>query len=519
MELTTFQVHYEWIVVLGCFAAFFTAYGIGANDVANAFSSSVSSKAITMRQALFIAAIFEFTGSLLLGAHVTETIRSGIANTKCFTHMPAVLMWGMCSVDIATGIWLWVATYIELPVSTTHSTIGGIIGMTIVAAGADCVIWTQDIPDFPYIKGVSVIVVSWVSSPLCSGIVASLAFLVARTFVLRSPSSTERALATYPLLVWFVISLALFMLIIKGTNNVNGTWDPQGKDLGAACGICIGGGLFLALIAWACKPFIRAMVDAVSDEPEEAGKTSADVAMDLSTDAEEPKTNSILAWVRKNIDVDPTAVAARSGDKIAAMHESAEKFPPKTEQVFRYMQVITASMMSFSHGANDVANAMGPFSAVWFIWKSSGKFGSKKNDVGEDMYWILAIGGLGIVVGLATFGYKIIWAIGVKLTKITPSRGFAIELGAMFTILLGSRFGLPLSTTHCAVGATVGVSMTEGRRGATNWWFFLRMIAGWCLTMVINGLFTACIFSMGYWGIHWDDDQMIGPNWRHPYTN
>jgi len=505
-------------MVLGIFAAWFTAYGIGANDVANSFSTSVSSKALTYRQAMGIAAVFEFTGSILLGAHVTETIRSGIALTSCFTKMPAVLMWGMCAVDIATGIWLWLATYIELPVSTTHSTVGGIVGMAIVASGAKCVIWNGTQTEFPYIKGVTVIVISWFTSPVISGVISLITFLVARTFVLRSENSTARALLTYPLLIWFVITSALFMLVIKATNNVNGGWDPVKKNFGDACAICILGGLFVAIISFFLKFIIIREVDKISDDHEvnEAKRQEISLALD-EADAALPK-KGILAWIRRNIDVDPDKVTVAAGAKVMAIHNSAEVFKPKTEGVFRYMQVMTASMMSFSHGANDVANAMGPFSAIWFIWKTSGKFGSSKNNIGDDMYWILAIGGFGIVVGLATFGYKIIWAMGIKLVKITPSRGFAIELGAMLTVLVASRIGLPISTTQCAVGATVGVSIAEGRASATNWLFFFRMVFGWIITMAVNGTFVACVFSMGYWGIHWDKTQTIPKNWQHKYT-
>jgi len=175
------------------------------------------------------------------------------------------------------------------------------------------------------------------------------------------------------------------------------------------------------------------------------------------------------------------------------------------------MQVVTAALDAFAHGANDVANAMGPFAAIYFIYARGGEF-SKKNDVGNDMYWILAIGGLGIVAGLGIYGYKIMYAIGIKLAKITPSRGFSIELGAMFVVLLGSRFGIPLSTTHCQVGATMGVAATEGRLAATNWSIVYKTVAGWIFTMVVNGTFTATIAAIGMAAIDWDDATQAGLN-------
>ena len=227
------------------------------------------------------------------------------------------------------------------------------------------------------------------------------------------------------------------------------------------------------------------------------------------------------------------------------------------------MQIMTACFDSFAHGANDVANAVGPFAACWYVYSNNGKF-SKKNDIGADMYWILAIGGLGIVVGLGLYGCesrlrplsqcasaplgaargsarpapprayvwaccvclclrfgpgarradKIMFAIGLKLAKVTPSRGFAIELGSMFVVLLGSRFGIPLSTTHCQVGSTIGVSLTEGRLSSTNWSLVGRAALGWIFTMIVAGLLTACIFSMGYAGIQYDDSQQLGKGWQ-----
>jgi len=215
------------------------------------------------------------------------------------------------------------------------------------------------------------------------------------------------------------------------------------------------------------------------------------------------------------------------------------------------MQIMTATFDSFAHGANDVANAVGPFAACWYVYSNNGKF-SKKNDIGVDMYWILAIGGLGIVVGLGLYGCesrsfartllqraprsssrlrlcvclrlrfgpgarradKIMFAIGLKLAKVTPSRGFAIELGSMFIILLGSRFGIPLSTTHCQVGATIGVALTEGRASATNWTIVGKAVLGWIFTMIVAGTLTATIFSMGYAGIQFDDSQQLGKGWQ-----
>merc|ERR1712228_739836 len=176
------------------------------------------------------------------------------------------------------------------------------------------------------------------------------------------------------------------------------------------------------------------------------------------------------------------------------IHSNAEKFEPKTEAVFRYIQIFTAICDSFAHGANDVANAMGPFMAIYSIYKVGGV--SKKVNMGDDAYWILAIGGVGIGVGLLPYGYKIMRAIGVKLAVITPSRGFAIELGAAIVIIIGSYLGLPLSTTHCQVGATTGVALLEGGKGA-NKIVLLKCVVGWIITLIVVGFTTGLLVAQG----------------------
>merc|ERR1711998_669548 len=175
-----------------------------------------------------------------------------------------------------------------------------------------------------------------------------------------------------------------------------------------------------------------------------------------------------------SLDTDPHASIGEE-QRVAAIHANAEKFDPQAEAVFRYIQIFTAICDSFAHGANDVANAMGPFMAIYVIHKNGGA--SSKSDSGDDAYWILALGGVGIGAGLLLYGYKIMRAIGVKLAVITPSRGFAIELGAAIVIIIGSYIGMPLSTTHCQVGATTGVALLEGGKGINKWVLFKTVFA------------------------------------------
>jgi len=502
---------YVWMVVLGAFFAFFTAFGIGANDVANAFATSVGSKALRIRDAMVIAAIFEFAGAVLLGGHVSDTIRKGIADQSCFADQPGVLMWGMTAVCLCTGLWLYLATFLELPVSTTHSAVGGVIGMSMVTVGAQCVDWGSTKEKPLYVTGVGSIVMSWVFSPVLSACLAALIYFITRTFVLRSDNSTMRALNSYPILVWFCVTMALMYVLIKGAKGQEKAigWDPDGDELWIAIVIGVGAGGLVALLSVGLRGYIKSQTEMVSDEPEEAVKPVA--VADVRPQVNDEKPKGLVGYLKNALDTDVDAIVAEN-DTVNDIHAHAEKFSKRTEVVFRYMQILTAALDAFAHGANDVANAMGPYAAVYFIYKSEGQF-SKKNDVGNDMYWILAIGGFGIVVGLGVYGYKIMYAIGIKLAKITPSRGFSIELGAMFVVLLGSRFGIPLSTTHCQVGATMGVAAMEGRLGSTNWPIVYKTVAGWIFTMIVNAIFTATITSIGMAGINWNEHQTLSRWW------
>lgn len=186
--------------------------------------------------------------------------------------------------------------------------------------------------------------------------------------------------------------------------------------------------------------------------------------------------------------------AIDEGDVVASVHENQEKFDVKTEEAFKYLQIFTAICDSFSHGANDVANSVGPFAAILTTYEM-GRL-NKKNDVPK---WVLAFGGAGIVVGLGTYGYNIMRAIGVKLVAVTPSRGFAIELGAAIVIAIGSYLGLPLSTTHCQVGAEIGVGALEGHLGV-NWKFMAKIFTGWVFTLIIVGATSATMFAFGVFG-------------------
>ena len=192
---------YTWIVITGGVFAFIAAMGIGANDVANAYATSVGSKALTIKQAVICATIFESSGAILMGSHVTKTIRKGIADYECFEDDPGALMYGCMWVCFSVGAWLFIASKYEMPVSTTHSCVGGMIGMTIALKGTQCVNWYESRDMFPYIGGVSGIIISWIVSPVFSAIISTSLFGLMRKFILRSSQSFNRTTYLFPVLI------------------------------------------------------------------------------------------------------------------------------------------------------------------------------------------------------------------------------------------------------------------------------------------------------------------------------
>jgi len=379
-----------------------------------------------------LAVIFESLGAILMGSHVTDTIRNGIVNYECFQEQPYTLMYGSMWVLLSVTLWLFLASKWEMPVSTTHSCVGGMIGIGIALGGSDCVNWYEPKDTFPFVGGVGGIVASWVISPVFSALIAIALFGTTRALVLRKKFESTRSNIAYCILVGSVVTINSFFIIYKGAKGLG----LHKIELGTAMGISFGLGTLSALVTIPIVPCLKQK------------------AVPQEGDIELPDTIF-------NDEKEATCVAA--------IHENAEKFDSRTEELFKYLQVFTAICDSFSHGANDVANAIGPFAVIWVIFQA-GELDKK--------------------------GYKITQAIGNKLCKITPSRGTAIELGSALVIIIGSRLGLPLSTTHCQVGATVGVGLLEGRAGV-NRWICGKTVIGWVVTCAIVGLTSGVLVAQG----------------------
>lgn len=411
---------------------FYMAWSIGANDAANAMGTSVGSKAVSFKEAVIIAAIFEFSGAMIAGSSVTETMRSGIVDPNIFNDAAIVgtteghllFMMGMLAALIAAALWIHLAALLGWPVSTTHSIVGAITGFGLVTVGPAYIQWMTLVK----------IVGSWFVSPVTGGLLAFLSFLFVRKLIFNAPNPVKAVKKWSPVLVFPVFVVLGWMLFSKGMPGVD-----------------------MEAMGWGSQ-HIAALI--------------------LVTGVVGSVLTAVLVQRLKESDDD----------------DQQAKFA-KVERVFRYLQVITACFVAFAHGSNDVANSIGPLAAIVSVFESG-----KIMATSVVPSWVLLLGAVGIVIGLATYGYKVIETIGTKITEITPSRGFAAEFGAATTILLGSKLGLPLSTTHTVVGAVVGVGFARGMN-ALNLGIILSIIKSWVYTIPVAAVLTIALYFMmkGLW--------------------
>ncbi|KXZ41101.1 hypothetical protein GPECTOR_797g20 [Gonium pectorale] len=486
---------YMWLVILGFIVSFIMACGIGANDVANSFGTTVGAKTISLKQACLIAAVFEFAGAIGLGGEVTKTIAGSIARPAAFQADPEIFAYGMLSALISASSVVFIATYFSLAVSTTHSVIGAVMGFALVWGGSGAVVWNDKINEFPYSKGFVPVACSWFVSPISSAIAAGFLFWINRIGILRRENSTTLAIYCFPLLVAVTVFINVFFVIYKGAKNV-AHW---ASDKAAWVAAVIAAGCFLLSIF----PGIWLLRKAVMRDMERAAQKAADAEANANKDKDmeeaEVEPTSTMGKLYSKLKKAATHGLEKdihahieSDQTLADMHAAAEVFSPETEQVYKYLQVFSACAVSFSHGANDVANAVGPFSGIWYVYR----FWVVSSN-GDTPAWVLAMGGAGIVVGLATYGYKIMATLGVGIAKMTPSRGYCAELATAFTVSLASVYGLPISTTQCITGAEMGVGLVESVKTGANYKLFFKQVAAWICALVMAGFFSAAVFSFG----------------------
>jgi inorganic phosphate transporter, PiT family len=408
--------HVELYFWLAAIFGLFMAWGIGANDVANAMATSIGSKVLTIRKAIIVAAVFEFAGAVLAGGEVTSTIRGGIIDADVLADQPDLLVDGMLASLLAAGTWLFVASAMGWPVSTTHSIVGAIVGFAAIGIGMEVVKWDQ----------VGTIAASWIVSPLVSGIVAFMIFSSVQRLILETPDPFKNAKKYVPIYIFATGFFITLITLLKGLKHV-GLQLSEWQSYGVATFI----GVLAVVIA---TPFLQ------------------------------------------RISIPETATRA-------------ERFVG-VERVFAVLMVFTACSMAFAHGSNDVANAIGPVAAILGVLKTGGV--ASKSAV---PLWLLLLGGIGIVAGLATYGRYVIKTIGQNITHLTPSRGFAAELAAAGTVVVASGIGLPISTTHSLVGAVVGVGFARGI-AALDLGVIRTIFMSWIITLPAGAFLSVLFFKI-----------------------
>lgn len=541
-------------------------------SVANSFAPAVSSRSLTMKQAILAASVFEFLGAVLVGARVSGTIKNGIISTTIFQDNAGVQMLAFTCALMVSASWLMIATRYSLPVSTTYSIVSALAGAGVAVGGASAVQWGWNDS-----KGIAAIFSGIFIAPAISAGFAGIVFLFTKYSVLERENSVKAAMIVSPIYFFTVGAVLTMSIVYKGAPSLN--LDELSETTVALAIVLTGLVLailsvmfwlpyvyckvvrrdytlrwfhfFLGPVLWSRqapadafdrKDFVpdyrvhgrsaeeesaaAAAGDATAagtpekrfsngngptEDVESKGSDSdpnvnldnhnaslpreqqpeaplADVEQDRKDKIEGPWILPRNLWIilryklpyvlfyGANVDIHARQVGqGKEGDKRQEMFDHSKQYSNETEHLYSFLQVMTSCTQAFAHGSNDVANAIGPFAAIYHIWMTGTPSGSST----ETPVWMLAFGGAMIVIGLATYGYNMIIALGNKITLHSPSRGFSMEFGASITVILASQFGIPVSTTMCIVGATTGVGILSGGFRAVNWLHLAKIWAGW----------------------------------------
>ena len=392
--------------------AFYMAWSIGSNDVANSMATAVGAKAITFRQAVLIAGVLNFVGAVFVGSHVTETIRGNIVKPSTISD-PHALLLGFIASLLAAAIWVTLSTWKEMPISTTHSVVGALVGFGLIASGTQSINWFK----------LGQVASSWVLSPIVGCIIAFLVFRIIVKLIFDKAKPVESAKIVGPGIIGVTAFMIVSSLLMK---------TPLGEKIGVTTDLTV----------FTTSIFVGVIVALIS------------------------------MFLLRNI----RAKSAEDYDTV--------------ERIFRRLQIVTSCYVAFSHGANDIANAIGPVAGI--IPLASGQGFSSTAPV---PVWLLALGGFGIAVGCLTWGHKVMRTLGYRITTLTNTRGFSVDFGAATTVLIASKLGMPISTSHTVVGAVIGVGLARGL-AAVDLGIIKKIIVSWLLTVPVAAGTSALIFLL-----------------------
>ena len=400
----------ELLLIIGGASAiaFYMAWSIGSNDVANSMATAVGAKAITFKQAVLIAGVLNFVGAVFVGSHVTDTVRKGIVNTAFIDNH--ILLFGFIASLLAAAFWVTLSTWKEMPISTTHSIIGALMGFGLIAGVTQVVYWGK----------IGSVVASWVLSPVAGCIIAFIVFKIIVKTIFAKEHPVQSAKIVGPIIFGFTAFLIVSSLFLKTSLSTN-------YNISDTVAIYIA--CFVAIIV-ACLGII------------------------------------LLRNVQEKDPEDYDTV----------------------EQIFRKLQVGTSCYVAFAHGANDVANAIGPVASIIPLAQ-----GVSLGDQVTVPTWLLALGGAGIAIGCLTWGRRVMKTVGSRITSLTTTRGFSVDFGAATTVLIASKMGLPISTSHTVVGAVIGVGLARGL-AAIDLSVIRKIVVSWIITLPIAAGTSIAIF-------------------------
>jgi len=464
------------LMILVLMVGFYMAWNIGANDVSNAMGTSVGSGALTLMKAIGIAAVLEFLGAFTLGGNVSKTLQDGLINLSYFENAPLKLVIGMFSALLATSIWLQVASYFGWPVSTTHAIVGAILGFGGIVGGVDTVKW----------NAVGSIALSWILSPALSGFLSYILFSILQKKVLYAMNPIVATRRLLPILFGIVFATFTISVLLGGLHNLHLTLTPL-ESLGIALLI----GLTVFGIATFFVKRIKIPEEFIYEHKHNFGQQLFSLNKSLkhlqrAKLVAEGETKQEISSILNSVQ----SLATTLGEKSSLRKKQSEYH--FVEKMFSLLQILSASYVAFAHGANDVANAIGPVAAALDILKFKSVHAITSSTI---PLWLLALGGIGIVIGLATWGWRVIQTIGKKITELTPTRGFSAEFGAAITILIASKLGLPISTTHCIVGSVLGVGLARGI-SALNLRTLRDIALSWLITLPSGALLCITLYYL-----------------------
>uniref|UniRef100_A0AC35UFI5 Phosphate transporter n=1 Tax=Rhabditophanes sp. KR3021 TaxID=114890 RepID=A0AC35UFI5_9BILA len=474
VDLAGWQHDALWALIVGAILAFLMSMGLGANDVSNAFGTSVGSKVLTLFQAYVLATIFETLGSVLVGYNVTDTVRKSIINTDMYNSEPRTLLIGQVAILGGCAAWLIMATIMKWPVSSTQSIVGATIGMSVVMKGFNGISVSEVIK----------ICSSWVISPILSGSISMILYIIVDHSVLRRKTPFKCGLKVLPIFYFCCLTFNTFAVVYQGSTIIGLKSVPLGLSFGIAFAV---GGLTFVIMQFFVKPRLSKWID----------KTTPDVTIgSVKTISTGPEFTNVseVATLEKIDECVETRTQARDGTFKGFVKWflplKDRKTSPRVLKIFSSIQIFTACFAGFAHGANDVANSVAPLAALLSIYRMGNTLQSEETPI-----YVLLFGVLGICLGLWLFGHRVIETVGQRMTEINPASGFTIEFGAAVTALLASKAGLPISTTHCLVGSVVFVSAMKSEE-AIDWSIFKGIVFSWIVTLPVSALFAGGLMRL-----------------------